>query len=43
MGSGDVLAQMIVEKQDKWDPVRTIKFAGIGALAVVSLGGRGNC
>ncbi|VDK23929.1 unnamed protein product [Taenia asiatica] len=33
MGSGDIIAQKIVEKR-KWDPSRTVKFGAIGLFAI---------
>lgn len=35
MGSGDIIAQKIVEKR-KWEPSRTVKFGAIGLFAIVS-------
>ncbi|KAM7540257.1 hypothetical protein Aperf_G00000032459 [Anoplocephala perfoliata] len=34
MGSGDIIAQKIVERKKKWDVIRTAKFSAIGLIVV---------
>ncbi len=34
MGSGDIVAQKLIEKREKWDIARTAKFSAIGMCVV---------
>ena len=37
MGSGDIIAQKVVEKKEKWELSRTVKFSAIGLIVIVRL------